>query len=65
MKKRGELHRVASEGNAAGCMVGTWSSSDTRLRQRRRAGAVGTARSEQRRLGALPRVARLEDGGVV
>jgi hypothetical protein len=46
MKKRGELQRVASEGNAAGCMVGTWSSSDTWRRQRRRAGAVGTARSE-------------------
>jgi hypothetical protein len=42
MKKRGELQRVASEGNVAGCMVGTWSSSDTRRRQRRRAGAVGT-----------------------
>jgi hypothetical protein len=43
MKKRGELQRVASEGNATGCMVGTWSSSDTRRRQRRCAGAVGTA----------------------
>jgi hypothetical protein len=51
MKKRGELQRVASEGNAAGCMVGTWSSSDTR--------------SEQRRLDALSRGARSEDTGVV
>jgi hypothetical protein len=41
MKKRGELQRVASEGNAAGCMVGTWSNSDTRCRQRRHAGTVG------------------------
>jgi hypothetical protein len=46
MKKRGELQRVASEGNAAGCMVGTLSSSNTRRRQRRRASAFGTARSE-------------------
>ncbi len=32
MNKRGELQRVASEGNAVGCMVGTWSNSDTRCR---------------------------------
>jgi hypothetical protein len=61
MKKRGELQCVASEGNAAGCMVGTWSSSDTRRRQRRRVGAVGTAparcavtrRAVRRRRGCL------------
>jgi hypothetical protein len=65
MKKRGELQCVASEGNAAGCMVGTWSGSDTRRRQRRRAGAVGTARSEQHRLNALSCGAWSEDAGVV
>jgi hypothetical protein len=47
MKKRGELQRVASKGDAADCMVGggTWSSSDTRHRQRRRSrdSAVRTA----------------------
>jgi hypothetical protein len=47
MKKRGELQRVASEGNAAGCMVGTWSNSDTWRWQRRRAGAVGTAPAQR------------------
>jgi hypothetical protein len=65
MKKRGELQCVASEGNAAGCMVGTWRSSDTRRRQWRRAGAIGTVRSEQCRLDALSRVVRSEDAGVV
>jgi hypothetical protein len=49
MKRRGELQRVVSEGNVTGCMVGTWSSSDTRRRQRRRSGAIETAQSEQRR----------------
>jgi hypothetical protein len=53
MKKRGELQRVASEGNATSSMVGTWSCGDTRRRQRRRAGAVRTTRLEQRRLSAL------------
>jgi hypothetical protein len=65
MKKRGELQRVASEGNVVGCMGGTWSNSDTRHRQRRHAGVVGTARSEQRLLDALSRDARLKDAGVV
>jgi hypothetical protein len=56
---------MVSEGNTAGCMMGTWSSSDTRRRQRRRAGAVGTAWSEQRQLDALSHGARSEDAGVV
>jgi hypothetical protein len=43
---------------------GTWSSSDTRHRQRRRAREVRTARSEQRRLDALSRGARSEDAGL-
>jgi hypothetical protein len=65
MKKRGKLQRMASEGNAAGCMVSTWSSSDTRRRQRRCAGAVGTARLERCRLSVLSHDARSEDAGVV
>jgi hypothetical protein len=64
MKKRGEIQRVASEGNAADCMGGMWSSSDTRHRQRRRAGAVETALSEQRRLDALSCGTRSEDAGL-
>jgi hypothetical protein len=65
MKKRGELQHVASKGNTTGCMVGTWSSSDKWRRQRRRAGAVGTARLEQRRLYTLLCGAQSEDTGVV
>jgi hypothetical protein len=65
MKKRRELQRMASEGNAAGCLVGTWSRSDTRRRQQRRAGMVGTARSNQRRLSTLSCDVRSEDAGVV
>jgi hypothetical protein len=56
MKKRGELQHVASEGNVTGCMVGTWSSSDTRRRQRRRAGTVRTVPAQRtvgRRRGCL------------
>jgi hypothetical protein len=64
MKKRSELQRVASEGNAAGCMVGTWSSSDTRRQQWRHAGTVRTAHLEQCRLDTLSHGAWSEDAGV-
>jgi hypothetical protein len=64
MKKRGELQRVASKGDAADCMVGG-ARGAAATRGTGSGGAVGTARSEQRRLDALSRGARSEDAGVV